>query len=75
MKTLKLWMKHTGSCLPDAGFEVEVDEQRRHVVLRSRVFDSALLGDLVTSVLSAEAGVVAYRDDSAGWLTPPAPHM
>jgi hypothetical protein len=74
MKTLNLWMKHTGSCLPDCPFDIEVDEHCRHVVAKSNTFDSALFARLVTSVLPEELGVVAFRDDNLGWVTPPAPY-
>lgn len=74
MKTLNMWMKHTGSCLPDCAIEVEVDEHRRHVIAKSDNFDSALFARLITSVLPEELGVVAYRDDNLGWVTPPAPY-
>ena len=40
-------MKHTGSCLPDCGFVIEVDVHRRHVVANSDSFDSALFARLV----------------------------
>jgi hypothetical protein len=67
-------MKHIGSCLPDCGFDVEVDERRRHVVAKSNSFDSTLFARLVTSVLPEELGVVAFRDDNLGWVAPPAPY-
>jgi hypothetical protein len=73
-KSLSMWMKHTGSCLPDCGFDIEVDEHRRHVTVRSSSFDSALFARLVTSVLPEQLGVVAYRDDNLGWIAPPAPY-
>jgi hypothetical protein len=74
MKTLKLWVKHTGSCLPDVGFEVEIDEQRKRVVVKTEAFDSALVAHLITVILPTDAGVVAFRDDSIGWVKPPAPY-
>jgi hypothetical protein len=66
------YIKHSFSCLPDCKFDVEVDKNTRVVVVESTHFDSDLFGSLVADLLPEKLGVVAYRDDDAGWTPPPA---
>ena len=68
------YLKHSGSCLPDGLFRVRVDRDRFLVTITSDAFDSHLVGWLVTGILPAEHGIVAYRDDNASWNPPPAPY-
>ena len=67
------YVKHFGSCLPDARFRVTVDRSRSQVTLESDAFDSHLVGWMVTRILPDEHGIVAYRDDK-DWHPPSAPY-
>jgi len=71
--TFKKYLKHSGSCLPHGLFRVKVDRDRFLVTITSAAFDSHLVSWLVTRILPAEHGIVAYRDDNAGWNPPSAP--
>ena len=73
VQTLEKYLKHTGSCLPDALFRVAVDRDRLLVTITSDAFDSHLIGWLVTDILPDQHGIVAYRDDK-DWVPPPAPY-
>jgi len=72
--TIKSYLKHSFSCLPDVWFEIDVDDSNKLVTVASAAFDSDLFGWLVTEVLPRVRGVVAWRDDNAGWTTPPSPY-
>ena len=74
VQTFKKYLKHTGSCLPDGLFRVEVDRDRLLVTITSDAFDSSLVGWLVTGILPDEHGIVAYREDDAGWVPAAAPY-
>ena len=56
--------KHCGSRLPDAYFEIAIDDEKRLVVVRTQPFDSALLADVVTVVLPMDYEVIAFDDDN-----------
>jgi hypothetical protein len=68
---MKLGLKHIGSCLSDLMADVLVDDDARLVTLKMTHFDSVLVADLVTNELR-DHGVDAFRDDTLGWVTPPA---
>jgi len=57
-------VKHIGSRLPDACFDVDADDDGLLVVVRARPFDSALLAFLVTGVLPDDFGALAFDDDN-----------
>ena len=73
VQTLKKYLKHSGSCLPDGLFRVAVDRDRFLVTITADAFDSHLVGWLVTDILPVQHGVVAYRDDK-DWVPAPAPY-
>lgn len=68
------YVKHFGSCLPDAMFRVTLDRLRRLITIASDAFDSHLVGWLVTRLLPEDHGIRAYREDDAGWHPLPAPY-
>jgi hypothetical protein len=68
------YVKHSFSCLPDLMFDVMIDHDHHVVTLASDAFDSNLVGWLVTQILPAVHGVVAFRDDDAGWHPPLPPY-
>lgn len=68
--TIRKYLKHPFSCLPDVAYEILIDHGRRLITISSKGFDSSLLGWLVTSLLPADTGITAYRDDDAGWVVP-----
>jgi len=59
-----MYIKHVGSLLPDAYFDVDIDDDRHLVIVLAKPFDSALLGQVVTVVLPRDYGVVAFNDDN-----------
>ena len=69
-----MYVKHSFSCLPDVTFDVTIDHHSQVVTIAAATFDSSLLGWLVTHVLPADYGVVAFRDDNSGWHTPLSPY-
>ena len=71
---IRKYLKHSFSCLPDAQFEIDIDDASRVVTITSKAMDSYLLSRLVTQILPDEHGIVAYRDDDAAWLAPPLPY-
>jgi len=73
VQTLEKYLKHTGSCLPDGLFRVEVDRDRFLVTITSDAFDSHLIGWLVTDILPDQHSVIAFRDDK-DWVPAPAPY-
>jgi hypothetical protein len=73
IQILEKYLKHTGSCLPDGLFRVEVDRGRCLVTITSEAFDSQLVGWLVTEILPDQHGIVAYRDDK-DWVPAAAPY-
>ena len=64
MRSTSLYVKHIGSRLPDAFFNVDIDDDGLLVVVRAKPFDSALLACLVTRVLPEDFGVIAFDDDN-----------
>ena len=64
MRSISLYVKHSGSRLLDAHFDVGIDDDKRLVVVRIQPFDSALTAHLVTAVLPIDFGVVAFDDDN-----------
>jgi len=64
MRTTKIYIKHSGSRLPDAFFDVQIDDDKKRVVVRAKPFDSAMLAQLVTIVLVDDFGVIAFDDDN-----------
>lgn len=64
--TLKLIMKHMGSCLPDQPFDAEIVSEENRIDIRLMEFDSSLF---VSFVLSLESDLLirAYADDDEGW--------
>ena len=71
---IEKYLKHGFSCLPDCALKVQVDPVRMVVTISGDAFDSHLFGWLVTTILPAEHGIVAYRDDDAGWHPPQPPY-
>ena len=71
--TLHLLMKHSLSALPDLPVHVEIDKCERLVTLGVDAIDSSLLLDLVTQILPQQHDVVAFTDDSAGFIHPAPP--
>lgn len=68
MRSTNICIKHTGSRLPDVFFDVEIDDDRKLVVVRAKPFDSAMLAQLVTVVLVDDFRVVAFDDDNVGGI-------
>jgi hypothetical protein len=64
MRSTSLYLKHMGSRLPDAFFDVAIDDDGLLVVVRAKPFDSALLACLVTRVLPEDFGVISFDDDN-----------
>ena len=71
--TLHLLMKHSMSSLRDLPVHVEIDKLERLVTLGVEAIDSSLLLDLATQILPQQHGVVAFTDDSAGFIHPAPP--
>ena len=71
--TLHLLMKHSMSALPDLPVHVEIDKRQRLVTLGVDAIDSSLVLDVVTQILPQEHEVVAFTDDSAGFIHPAPP--
>lgn len=67
MRDLNFYIKHQFSCLADQTFRVLIDDENMIVTVISRVFDSSLLGWLLTHGLVDDHGVVAFCDDNSGW--------
>jgi hypothetical protein len=69
----RVYLKHQASCLRDQVIDIDVDEACKAVLLSMKVFDSHLVGRLVTGELSSQHGIVAYQDDDQKvtefWLT------
>ena len=71
-REFNLGLKHVGSCLKDLMAVVVVDEEARLVTLRVKHFDSSIIASMVLDALYRDHGIQAFRDDSLGWVTPPA---
>lgn len=64
MRSTKIYIKYTGSRLPDAFFDVAIDDEKNLVSVLAKPFDSAMLAQLVTVVLVDHFGVIAFDDDN-----------
>lgn len=67
IRDLEFNVKHTLSCLSDQKFRVLVDDEKMIVTVISKVFDSSLIGWLLTHGLPDDHEVVAFTDDNSAW--------
>lgn len=68
MRDLIFQIKHSMSCLADKKFRVLIDDEKMIVTVIANVFDSSLIGWILTKALPEEHEVVAFSDDNSGWI-------
>ena len=62
MRSANYYIKHYASIMPDATFDVEVDDHLRRIVVLARPFDSFLFAELITRVIPDDLGIIAFPD-------------